>query len=92
MFPFLPCPLSLRQVDPKDGQNPYFHAIYLSNARATVNKVLMNGVELVRQQFGFWQHWGQLDGGKIEVSALPWRCLLCLKGHLTCHLPAAASA
>ncbi|PSC67798.1 Expansin 1 [Micractinium conductrix] len=48
-------------VTPKDGINAQWQAFYFANFRYPLNKVLLNGKELQREQFQFWIHSGELQ-------------------------------
>jgi len=55
---------------PKDGQNPWFTAFYLSNSRYPIRSLKLNGVELARSQFQFWTSHGERpEGGELKITA-----------------------
>jgi hypothetical protein len=55
-------------LSPKDGQNPWYHAFYLSNAANAIKKVTLNSkIEMSRNQFGFYHFQGELEQGPYTL-------------------------
>jgi len=56
-------------LSPKDNQNQWYHAFYISNAANAIKNVMLNGkIELSRSQFGFFQFHGELGQGPHTLS------------------------